>query len=269
MIDNIPLILSFIFGTIIGSFLNVVSLRFKTGKGINGRSKCMSCDKELQWFELVPLFSFLVQKGACRKCKSKISWQYPLIEFLSGALFVLIFYTFPPLSYTTAITTLIQLLVACILIVIVVYDTRHKIIPNSLVYTFDVLALLSIFVGIVSNHSLSWHIPTLEALLAGPLLALPFALIWLVSRGKWMGLGDAKLVVGIGWLLGINAGINALILAFWIGAFFSVIWLFYTYRSFKSKTEIPFGPYLILGMYLVLIFGIKIIDIGLLRQLFF
>ncbi len=264
--DSLSLVLTFIFGTVIGSFLNVVSLRYNTGRGIGGRSKCMSCNRELTWVELIPILSFLFQRGTCRKCKSKISWQYPLIEFLSGALFVLLFFTFPPTTFAAAITTVIQILAACILVVVVVYDTRHKIIPDSLVYTFGVIALLNLFVGGASSYSL-WHMPTLEALLAGPILALPFALIWLISRGKWMGLGDAKLVLGIGWFLGINAGINAIVLAFWIGAVTSIIWLFYTYKGFKPKTEIPFGPYLILGMYLVMIFGMEVIDIGLLRQM--
>ncbi len=261
--DQTSLILSFIFGTVVGSFLNVVSIRWNTGKGVNGRSKCMTCDRELHWFELIPLVSFMVQNGACRKCESKISWQYPLVEFLAGAIFVMIFMAFPPLTYTMALVTFIQVLAACFLVVIVVYDIKHKIIPDSLAFSFDALALASLFVGGMSW----WHMPSLEALAAGPLLALPFALLWLVSRGTWMGLGDAKIVIGIGWFLGINAGINAIILAFWIGAFVSIIWLFYTYKRFKAKTEIPFGPYLILGMYLVMIFGVQVIDIGLVRQL--
>jgi prepilin signal peptidase PulO-like enzyme (type II secretory pathway) len=259
----LPLILSFIFGTIVGSFLNVVSLRMKSGTTLGGRSMCMSCGKTLVWYELVPIFSFLFLKGACKKCRSKISWQYPLVEFLAGSLFVLIIMTFPPTNYITAVTTIIHIFAACLLIVIVVYDFKHKIIPDSLVFTFDALALLSLFVGGISL----WHIPSFESLIAGPLLAVPFALLWVVSRGMWMGLGDAKLVLGIGWFLGVNGGINAVILSFWIGAIFSVIWLLYTYKTFKPRVEIPFGPYLILGMYLVLIFGIKVIDISLLRSL--
>jgi leader peptidase (prepilin peptidase)/N-methyltransferase len=102
---------------------------------------------------------------------------------------------------------------------------------------------------------------------AGPLLAFPFAFLWVVSKGRWMGLGDAKLVLGIGWFLGIGLGINALILSFWIAAVISVIWLFATYKRFKTKTEIPFGPYLILGMYLVLIFRIELLDVNLIREL--
>ena len=82
-----------------------------------------------------------------------------------------------------------------------------------------------------------------------------------------MGFGDAKLVLGIGWLLGINGGVNALVLAFWIAAVVSVIWLFVTYKHFKSKTEVPFGPYLILGMYLVLLFGLQVIDVNLIKEL--
>ncbi|MFA6459222.1 MAG: prepilin peptidase [Candidatus Paceibacterota bacterium] len=261
--DNLSFAFSFIFGTIIGSFLNVVSLRFRSGTGVGGRSRCMSCSKELGWAELVPILSFLFLRGACRKCKSKISWQYPLVEFLAGALFVLIIFTYPPVTYMSAVVTALHLVVASLLLVITVYDIRHKIIPDSLVFTFDALALVSLFVG----GTTWWHMPSYEALLAGPLLALPFALIWLVSRGEWMGLGDAKLVLGIGWFLGINAGINAIILSFWIGALVSVIWLFYTYKKFKPRTEIPFGPYLILGMYIVLILGIQVIDIALLRQI--
>ena len=261
--DTLSLILTFIFGVVVGSFLNVVALRFNTGMGLGGRSKCMSCGTTLTWKELIPLFSFAMQKGSCKKCKSKISWQYPLVEFIAGAIFVLIFFAYPPIDALTAVTTLFQVVIACLLVVISVYDIKHKIIPDSFVYTFAGLTLVNLFVG-----GSSWfHIPTVEMLIAGPLLALPFALLWLISKGEWMGLGDAKLTLGIGWLLGVSAGINALVLAFWIAAAISVIWLFATHKKIKPKIEIPFGPYLILGMYLVLIFHIQVIDIHLLRDI--
>ena len=161
------------------------------------------------------------------------------------------------------LTTAIYLISTCLLIVITVYDIKHKIIPDSLVYSFDALALISVFVG---GSSLI-HAPHLWTLLAGPILALPFALIWFCSKGAWMGLGDAKLVLGIGWLLGLNAGTNAVILAFWIGAVVSLIWMFATYRRFKSRLEIPFGPYLILGLYMVLLFHIQILDLRMLAAM--
>lgn len=260
---TLSLLLSFIFGAIIGSFLNVVSLRFNTGKGVGGRSHCMSCGEGLTWKELVPIFSFMAQKGACKNCKSKISWQYPLVEFMAGAIFVLIFMTFPPFSALMAATTIIQIIIACILLVISVYDIKHKIIPDSLAIALGVLALIGLCVG----GSSWWHLPGFWALIAGPILAAPFALLWVVSRGTWMGLGDAKLMLGLGWMLGIGGGVNAIILAFWIAAAVSVIWLYVTYRRFKPRTEVPFGPYLILGTYIVLLFGVQVIDVGLVREM--
>lgn len=261
--DILTLILIFIFGTIIGSFLNVVALRFNTGTTIGGRSRCMSCNMQLTWKELIPLFSFIFQLGVCKKCKSKISWQYPFIEFLAGAIFVLIFFVFPPITALLAFKTLLYLFVTCLLLVICAYDMKHKIIPDQFVYTFVLATLIGLCIG-----GESWfHTPTISAFLAGPILAFPFAFLWIISKGTWMGLGDAKLVLGIGWLLGISAGINAIILAFWIAAIVSVIWLFVTYKKFKPRTEIPFGPYLILGMYLVLLFNIQVMDIVLLREI--
>ncbi|MES3030887.1 MAG: prepilin peptidase [Patescibacteria group bacterium] len=251
------LIFSFILGTLIGSFLNVVALRYNTGMTVNGRSKCFSCGKNLSWHELVPVLSFLFQKGSCKNCKSKISWQYPVIEILSGIIFVAIFFVFPPVSVAASVHTFFYLLITCILLVITIYDVKHKIIPDPLVYTFATFAFIHMFVG----PELSFVIPTLSQFLAGPVLALPFALMWLFSKGTWMGLGDAKLIVGIGWTLGLIPGISALVLAFWIGAGVSVIWLLIHFGKIKPRYEIPFGPYLILGMYLVLLLQIRIIDL--------
>lgn len=261
--DTLSLTLSFVFGAIIGSFLNVVSLRFNTGMTLGGRSKCLSCGTTLTWKELVPIASFMAQKGSCKKCKSKISWQYPLVEFVAGLLFVLVLVTYPPTSALAAVSTAVYLITACLLLVITAYDIKHKIIPDRFVYAFAAIALLGLFVG-----GSSWlHMPSWSALVAGPLLALPFALLWLVSRGTWMGLGDAKLTLGIGWLLGFSAGVNALVLAFWVAAVASVAWLFLVHRKFRPRTEIPFGPYLILGMYLVLLFRIQVLDMHLLKEI--
>lgn len=261
--DTFSWIFSFVFGAIIGSFLNVVSLRFNTGVGLGGRSKCMSCSETLTWKELIPIISFLYQKGSCKKCRSKISWQYPLVEFMAGILFVLIFITFPPTSELSAVTTLLQIIMACLLLAICAYDVKHKIIPDQFVYTFAIIALISLFVG----GDAWWHVPTYSALIAGPLLALPFAFLWLVSKGTWMGLGDGKLVLGIGWLLGIGKGINAIILSFWIAAAMSVTWLLFNRKKFKPRTEVPFGPYLILGMYIVLLFHVQVLDVNLIRDI--
>jgi len=211
----------------------------------------------LGWKELVPIFSFVFQKGSCRNCTSKISWQYPLVEIAAGALFVLIFLQFPPLSLMSGIVTIVHIFLACLLIVISAYDIKHKIIPDQFVWVFNFFAFSLLWIG----GETWWHVPGWSMILAGPILALPFALLWLVSSGKWMGLGDAKLMLGLGWMIGINAGINAIILSFWIAAAISLIYLFVVYKRFKSRVEIPFGPYLVLGMYLVLLFNITVLDI--------
>lgn len=251
------LIFSFILGTIIGSFLNVVALRYNTGMTLKGRSKCFSCGNSLSWHELIPLFSFIFQKGACKSCKSKISWQYPFVEFLAGLCFLMIFYMFPPVTLEGSVTTVFYLLITCILLVITIYDMKHKIIPDELSYTFAALALVKLFI----SPELSFVLPSLMDALAGPILALPFFLMSYLSKQTWMGMGDAKLVLGIGWTLGLVAGISAIILAFWIGAVISLAWMYVVMRKFKARYEIPFGPYLILGMYLVLFFGIQVIKL--------
>lgn len=260
---------TFIFGSIIGSFLNVVSLRYNTGMGINGRSRCFSCGKTLRWIELVPILSFLWQVGKCRKCKTKISWQYPLVEAVAGILFVLILLKFPPLNLREGIMTAIYLFVTCLMTVITIYDVKHKIIPDSLSYTFAFVAFISIFIRepLVDNFStvIGFHEPMWAtfgvSVLAGPICALPFALIWLFSRGRWMGLGDAKLILGIGWLLGLSEGISAITLAFWIGAVISILWMKFSFGEFRRRYEIPFAPYLIIGMYIVLLTDMQVINI--------
>jgi prepilin signal peptidase PulO-like enzyme (type II secretory pathway) len=246
------LIVSFIFGTLIGSFLNVLALRYNTGMGVRGRSKCMSCSKTLTWVELIPILSFAAQRGACKGCRAKISWQYPLVEFFSGALFVIIFLLYPPVTLVSSIVTAFQLFILCILMVITIYDIKHKIIPDPLVYIFIAAAFILMFIGTDAHP---FVIPSVLQLLAGPILALPFALLWYVSHGEWMGLGDSKLILGIGGLLGLSYGLTALALAFWIGAIVSIIYMAVAYRSFKHGLQIPFGPYLILGLYLVMITG--------------
>jgi prepilin signal peptidase PulO-like enzyme (type II secretory pathway) len=257
---SIFLIFSFILGTIIGSFLNVVALRYNTGMTLRGRSKCFSCGKNLEWHELVPILSFFYQGGECKKCKSKISWQYPLIEILAGVLFILIFYYFPPISFQASFNTVFYLFITSLLLIITIYDIKHKIIPDPIVYLFSFVAFVKLFI----SPDLNFYVPSVMNLASGPLLASPFFFIWLFSKGKWMGLGDAKLTLGIGWVLGLGAGLSAVILAFWIGAVVSIIWIYIVFRKFKSKQEIPFGPYLILGMYLVLFFGIRVIELPLL-----
>lgn len=287
----------FIFGTLIGSFLNVVIFRHNTGKGLSGRSKCQSCGRVLNPAELIPILSFLIQGGVCRACKSKVSPQYPLVELLTGALFLLVYFT-----YTSITEIILGLIVVSLLIIIMVYDYKHGIIPNTFVYGFIALSLFVLFFNV---HTLSFVQPSKWALLAGPILAIPIWLLWQISKGKWIGLGDAKLFLGIGWFLGVSEGITAFALSFWIGAVVGLLLisiqrlmrikvlrpkgrsiepvltprfgnvkasLFRFSRStslirklnlgFKDltiKTEIPFAPFIILGFLIVYFSGFNLV----------
>ena len=255
--------LLFLFGTIIGSFLNVVAIRYNSGKGILGRSACMSCNKKLCWYELVPVLSFCALGGKCLMCKSRISAQYPIVEILSGLGFVLLYhkwlYLFPSFGLFLFVL-LFSFMLYSLLLVIAVYDFRHRIIPDALVFAFVILSGLFLFVS-KSSFGDFLVIPSFMSFLAGPLVAAPFALIWLVSRGRWMGLGDAKLMLGAGFLLGLASGYAAVLLSFWIGGLISLFLLVFFRKYFSMKSEIPFAPFLILSVMLVFLFGIDFFGI--------
>lgn len=260
----------FIFGTIIGSFLNVVILRYNTGESaVSGKSVCFSCAKNLSWYEMFPILSWVALRGKCGSCKSKISWQYPLVEFFTGILFLAVYLKLSQLGSSTpklffSMSHLYYFVVFSILIVITVYDLRHKIIPDLLSYSFAFISLIW-FIASQATSDVAWLANW--DLWAGPILALPFFLMWLLSRGRWMGLGDAKLALGIGWFLGLVSGISAVILGFWIGAIISVSLLFLQRlnligKNLTIKSEIPFAPFLVLGLLIVFFFRFDIMSLG-------
>lgn len=251
----------FAFGIVIGSFLNVVILRFHTGLSIaKGRSKCFSCDKTLKWHELFPLASFILQKGRCRGCDSKISWQYPTVELFGGFALVTAF-LYSPLVPSLAGSLAIFALFAIALfsyIVICAYDFRHKMIPDVLSYGTAAVALFMIGIEWWATGVLDW-----TTLAAGPALFGFFFFFWAVSRGRWMGLGDAKLALSVGWLLGLSQGISAILLAFWSGALVMVPVMMFQRLTHKKNglgmgSEMPFGPFIILGFLLSLLMHIDL-----------
>ncbi len=251
----------FIFGTIIGSFLNVVIYRYNSGTSpLKGRSQCFSCGKTLEWYELTPILSFMLQGGRCRKCGVKLSWQYPIVEVLSGAIFVAVYLLGKPIIESIYLITVFSTL-----LVIAVYDLRHQIIPDGLVALFAVLAL-SFFVWTTGFFN-ALHFPYLWTVIAGPMLFFPFWALWLVSGGRWLGLGDGKLALGIGWFLGATLGGSAVLLAFWIGAAYALMVMalqklgtqFFS-SKLSMKSEIPFGPFLILGVFIVYFTGVNLFD---------
>ncbi|OGZ04187.1 MAG: hypothetical protein A2648_01210 [Candidatus Lloydbacteria bacterium RIFCSPHIGHO2_01_FULL_41_20] len=237
----------FVFGTIIGSFLNVVIFRYNTNFSLGGRSICLYCGKILRWYELVPLISFLVLKGRCATCRSRLSLQYPSVEFMAGTLFLFSF-IYAKNNMIEAIFYFLPYLwvVMSLILVIVVYDLRHKIIPDGLVFFFILLSLLRPVIFLLPGENITL------ALLSGPVFALPFMALFFFSRGRWIGLGDAKLVLGIGWFLGMVSAGLALLFSFWIGAVVAIFLLLLKDRKFTMESEIPFAPFLVLGLIIAL-----------------
>jgi len=258
-----------ILGALIGSFLNVVILRYNTGRGIGGRSGCFSCGKILSWFELIPLVSYFIQKGKCLTCKSAISSQYPLVEGATALLFAAIAYVnLIPFDGVFTIYQIVDFFLVLtsvsLLIVIFVYDYHHKIIPDALSFSFGFFALIRL---VLINQWALFQFPHYLNLLAGPILALPFVLVWYFSKGKWMGLGDGKLALGIGWFLGFIGGLSAVCLSFWVGTIIS-LGLIAIQKSLHEKhrltlkSEVPFAPFLIIGLLIVYFFPIDIFHIN-------
>jgi leader peptidase (prepilin peptidase) / N-methyltransferase len=258
-------IIVFIFGTIIGSFLNVLVFRYNNRLFQKPRSECFSCGHQLAFFDLIPVVSFISLGGRCRYCKSRISYQYPLVEILTGIIFLILFLDMEIVN----VELFFYFAVWSLFIAILVYDLKHKIIPELLVYLLIFLSLSKIIFFISANDLFSD--PFLHyALLSGPIVASPLALLWFFSRGRWMGFGDVKLTLAIGWLLGVVDGFSALILSFWAGAIIGIGLILFSklnlllsqkFKNLTIKSEIPFAPFLILGTALVSFLGINIFDI--------
>jgi leader peptidase (prepilin peptidase)/N-methyltransferase len=273
----LPYILFFILGSIIGSFLNVVLFRYNTGKTLMGRSKCFSCKRTLTAIDLVPLLSYMVFGGRCRTCHSKISPQYFFVELFTGILFAGSYAIFASVAFSHPTQFAWQffytVLIMSLLVLIFVYDLRHKIIPDMFVFLFIGLSFATLFLGFDSFGALQFRVPSLVELTSGLILAFPFYFLWLVSDGRWMGFGDAKLALGFGWFLGLARGASAIILGFWIGAVVSLGLLLisgvskklqykkiagFVFPSLSMKSEIPFAPFLITGLLIVFFFGYTI-----------
>ncbi len=242
-------------GLIVGSFLNVLILRY--GESLGGRSACMSCGAQIRWYDLIPVVSWLALGGRCRACKVRISLQYPLVEAATGITFALI--GGAPISLPFV---LLALPIASLLIAIFVYDLYYMLIPDVWAYLLAGCSL--------AGALLAWWGSgdgIVPIILAGPATALPIFFLWMISRGRWMGFGDVKLTLSFGWLLGIVDGLYAVFAAFVVGAVVGVLLLIVSSDRWKRiasrvthmplpgsggqgytmKSEVPFGPFLIIS----------------------
>jgi len=216
---------------------------------------------------LIPLFSFVLQKGRCRYCYNRISWQYPLVELAAGILFLLIsfkvldfrfgIWDLSRIKYGIEIRNLLLLIywfyIISILIIIFVYDLKHYIIPDRIIYPAIIAAgIWLIFNGVLPlgrDPGLALKDGLLSALVASGF----FLFLVLVSKGKWMGMGDVKLAVLMGLVLGWPNVLWALFLAFMSGAVIGLVLIAFKKKTLKS--QIPFGPFLAGAAVFMMLFG--------------
>lgn len=239
-------LLAILFGLVVGSFLNVLIDRIPRGENVIWKpSHCNFCKKSLRWFELVPVLSFLVQGGRCRRCKKRLSIQYPLIELVTACGFVLLL----PSAVVTPVGYVLALIIYSVAVVIFVIDLKHQIIPDGALL---VLAGALILLAVPLSFMERW-----QHLLTACVSGLGFFLLWIITRGRGLGFGDVKLVFLIALLLGYPLTVVALYIAFLTGAMTGVI-LILVNRA-KMKTRIAFGPFLIGGALCATVLGERIL----------
>ena len=242
------LIFVIILGALWGSFANVCIIRMPQGKGVVvGRSFCVKCNKKIQWFDNIPIISYLLLKFKCRNCKTKISFQYFLVETFSLINFLVLY-----LIFGLSLTTLFLIILSVVFLIIFFIDLKHYIIPNSLTYSMMILGFIKSFVP-----NLDPIFPNYLNSLIGGLLG--YGIIWSIiyfyrqfKKKEGMGLGDAKLFAVIGFWFGWIS-IPFVIFLSSIIALLSVLPDLLR-SSKKLSSQIPFGPFIILGTIFYLVF---------------
>ena len=240
-------IFAFCFGLVIGSFLNVCIYRIPKHEDITTtRSHCMACGNVIKWYDLVPVFSFILLRGRCRFCKAKLSVQYPIIEILDGLLYCLIFY-FKGINVQSVLTAALS----SALIVIAVIDWRTYEIPFGLNVFIAVLGFAAVaeklinrdFTGIIDN-------------LVGAVSVSGFLLLlYLVTKGRGIGGGDIKLMAAAGLFLGWKNCIVSFIIGCILGSVIHLIRM----RISKADHVLAFGPYLAAGIVIASLWGDAIV----------
>lgn len=235
--------ITIIYGILIGSFLNVCIYRIPEKQSVVVvRSHCMSCGKQIKWYDLVPLVSFLILRGRCRYCKAKLSWQYPAVEALNGILYGIIV-----LVNGFNITSILYCLATSALLALSIIDWRTYEIPPS----------FNIFIGILGIIRLILDLPHWYNYVIGFVSVSGFLLlIFLVTKGRGIGFGDVKLMAAAGLLLGWKLIILSLGLGCVLG---SIIHITLMYVKDKDRV-LAFGPYLSLGIFISMLYGEQIIE---------
>ncbi len=238
--------LALVFGSVIGSFLNVCIYRIPQNIAIaRPRSYCPKCSNPIRALDNIPIISFVMLKGRCRNCDKKIRLQYPAVELLTALLTIAVVWKF---DFT--ILTIFYLSLVYILITISFIDLEHMIIPDSLVFAAALLGLMALIFNILP---IGWMESAYGALLYGGGLALAGYAGKLIYKMETMGWGDVKLALVMGLCLGWKMSMISLLLAFLVAALFVVVGL--AVGRLSRKQLIPFGPFLAMGAIMTLFWG--------------
>lgn len=243
-------LLIFIYGLIIGSFLNVCIYRIPRNESIAWPgSHCPTCSHNLKWYDNIPLVSYLVLKGKCRYCNTNISAQYPLVESLNAYVYIIMY-----MKFGFGLDFIFYSLISSILVSIIFIDLKEMIIPDSLVLCILVLSIIHKTV----NHLLYGISPEIINSILGLLLAGGlFLAIVILSRGG-MGGGDVTLTGALGFVLGVKYIVLNIFLSFVLGAIISIVLLAAKIKT--RKDPIPFGPFIVLGFFITVLWGQDIIN---------
>ena len=244
----------FILGSIWGSFSNVCIHRLPNNMGVaKGRSYCPSCKKQIRWYDNIPIFSYVLLKAKCRDCSAKINVKYLLVELICALSFVWFFYLFG-----LSLTTLLFFILSIFFIIIFFIDLKHFIIPNELTFPLMAIGLLKSFDPNLNQYLFPNFLNSLIGGVAGYIIIWMIIFIYKRLRNKeGMGLGDAKLLSAIGFWFGWISIPFILFFSSFIALVLAIPSLINKSKNLSS--QIPFGPYLILGCILYLLLLEKII----------
>lgn len=251
-------ILSFIFGASIGSFVQVIATRLNVAPVMKSRSKCLSCGEALRIPDLVPVLSYLFLGGKCRYCKSIFGVSALIIEISFGLVFVLLYklvlsgqasmiVSFAWLCYYTLLFVTLG--------VIALYDKAHNYIPAVFLYVYGILTFLMMVFRYMNDPS--WGV-----LLDPVLTALPFLLLWLITKGRGLGFGDILMFLGVGAFFAFSQGVVVLLLSVWIGAIVGLYLKYFGMYKGKQNIAIPFVPYIVVAFIIVLFTDIDIYSVA-------
>lgn len=247
-----PIVVALLIGVIVGSLVNAIVLRTKSGLPLMSRAKCIRCVEPIAWFDLIPVLSYFTLKGRCRRCSAAIEWQYPAVEAAMGILFalfaarILLGVGIPGFVTTSEYGLLFirDAVISVFLVIIFLYDFRFTVIPDR----FSIPAIIAAILFNLALGAAGWSL-----LLGGLALGAFFAIQFLASQGRWVGGGDIRIGMLMGFLLGLPIGVLALFLSYIFGALGGLYLVGAGHRRLDS--HVPFGTFLAMGTIIAMVCG--------------